>query len=208
MKGGKNMTKKIKIVKGEGNALGVIDGNNDFTHPKGALYVAGVDGEAKTVDIITRIRLLSMLKFDHVATTEDKHPDQHVEHAIFGPHCVQGKWGQGYHKDIDDIYQNADENLVKGEDPAIISYSISTSPQFAEHIAKLRKKGIKRIFLVGWAFTHCVGESAIAYAAQGFEVYVVRDATASVAPPYGDPDAMTKKLALYGVKLVNYQDIE
>ncbi|MFC1598627.1 isochorismatase family protein [Patescibacteria group bacterium] len=203
------MTKKIKIVSGEGNALIVIDGNRDFTDPDGALYVEGVDGEASTMDIISRIRLLSYPRpFDYLATTEDKHPKNHIEHAIFGPHCVKGTWGQDIHGDLIDVYDKADEKLVKGEDPAIISYSISTSPQFAKHIAKLRKKFIKRIFLVGWAYTHCVGESAIAYAAQGFEVYVIRNATASVAPPYGDPEAMTKKLELYGVKLVNIEDIE
>jgi len=202
------MTEKIKIVKGEGNALIVIDGQNDFTDPKGTLYVAGVEGESVTEKIISNIRVLKMHPFDHLATTEDKHPVQHVEHEIFGPHCVQDTWGQNYHPHLLETYKLSDERLVKGLDPNIFSYSICTSPQFAAHIATLRKKGIKKVFVVGWAFTHCVGESAIAYAAQGFETYVVRDATASVAPPYGDPEAMTQKLKLYGVKLVNYQDIE
>lgn len=202
------MAEKIVIKKGEGNALAIIDGQNDFTRLDGALCVAGIEGEQDNYLIIKTIKALGKMPFDYLAVTEDKHPKEgHVEYGIFGKHCVTGSDGQKYQMYLADMYATADERLKKGMHPDLFSYSIVVSPQFAGHISNLRQRAIKRIFVTGWAFTHCVGESAIAYATQGFETYVVRDATRSVPPPYGDSEAMDKKLDLYGVKLINSDQI-
>lgn len=205
------MAKKKKIVIGQTDALIIVDGQDDFIQKDGALYVAGVSGENDNEYILSKItRELFYKPFGYKILTADKHPEVHVEHQIFGKHCVSRTNGQRL--DIQLFVFNrqkmVDELIEKGQHPEIISYSIVTSPQFSEHIANLRKKDIKRVFLVGWAYTHCVGESAIAYANQGFETYVIRDLTRSVPPPYGDPKKMKKKLALYGVKEIFLMDIQ
>ncbi len=198
---------KAVITIGESDALTIVDGQNDFILQTGTLYVTGVEGETDNEEIIKRIQELWSKFSTWRTTTEDFHPENHVEHTIFGPHCIEDTAGQEYHPDLMKIYEDADLNLYKGENPDIIAYSIATSPDFHDHISDLRQHGIKRVFLVGWAFTHCVGESAIAYATQGFETFVFRDLSRSVPPPYGDPDAMTKKLELYGVKLITSDQI-
>jgi len=196
------MSENDKIVIGNNDALAVIDMQNDFICEDGALYVAGVEGEMSMEAVVINTKITNSLPFGLRITTGDGHPYNHIEFGIFGKHCVDGLIGENPHREVFDIYYHADMNLSKGEDADVIAYSISTSRQYASLIKKLREKQIKRIFLCGLAYTHCVGESAIALAAQGFEVYVVRDATRSVPPPYGDPEKMAQKLALYGVKEV------
>lgn len=196
----------IKI--GISDALVVVDGQRDFAGPHGALYVIGTNGETSNYQVIQNILSLAALPYGYRATTEDKHPIGHIESTIFPEHCVEGTIGQRYIPQLQTLYGNCDANIVKGENSNIITYSVATSRSFADHIARLRRLGIKRVFVVGWAYTHCVGESAIAYASQGFETFVVRDATRSVPPPYGDPDAMKQKLTLYAVKEITMADIE
>lgn len=203
------MKNKWKIGEnGNKDALVIIDAEVDFVNPGGKLYVSGVDGESSGDDVVFGIIELNKQPFDYRVTSEDEHPPGHIEFDIFPPHCEKGKVGQEYVAVLDPVYESSDENLVKGDDVSIIAYSIATSKEFANHIGRLRAKGIKRIFVTGWAYTHCVGESAIAYASQGFETFVVRDLTRSVAPPYGDPEVMKQKLALYGVKEVYMADME
>jgi nicotinamidase len=211
------MERKI-ITIGPKDALTIIDPQNDFVNQDGALYVAGVPGEPDNKAIIERIVALVQKPFGWLAFSKDEHPaENHIEFGLFGPHCVQRSDGAEI---VDEIWQairskwggreipGADRDLlIKGEDPALISYSIAFSPQFGEHIANLRQLGIERILVVGWAYTHCVGASASAYAGQGFETYVIRDCTRSVPPPYGDAKKMGQKLALYGVKLINFEEI-
>lgn len=198
---------KKKIVINNQDALVIIDGQNDFIEEDGALYVAGVDGELPNEEIIARIKEIFQLPFGYKTASKDKHLDRHIEHEIYGRHCARYTKGQLSHKKLRHLYQNADDVLEKGMHPAIISYSVATSPDFPDHIEIIRQKKIKRIFIVGWAFTHCVGESAIDYARQGFDVYVIRDLCRSVPPPHGDPETMIKKLELYGVKLIYSKDI-
>ena len=173
-----------------GNVLVVIDGQNDFILETGKLFVAGISGELSNYEIIDKINDLAILPYDFIITTEDMHPQEHIEFQKFGEHCLVDSFGQKYHEQLMGVWIIAYENLVKGMDSAVESYSVCTSPDFVEHIKMLKEVGVKRVFLCGWAYTHCVGESAISYADEGFEVYVIRDATRSVPPPYGEPEEM------------------
>ena len=182
------------------DALVVIDAQNDFVVPAGALYVSGVKGEPDWLDVAEAILGIEGYGFGYRVTTEDKHTKRHVEFDVFPPHCVDGTFGQKYTQHLEEFYLRCDRNLIKGNDSEIIAYSIATSREFPTHINSLRARNIKRVFVTGWAYDYCVGESAIAYASQGFEVYVVRDATRSVGLPEGNVNVMNKKLELYGVK--------
>lgn len=199
------MAKNI-IIAGGGDALTVIDLQNDFFHPTGRLYVSGVEGEVDAKEMLKRINSLVEMPFDWIACSRDKHPDDHIEFSIFGRHCPIMEEGSDLVSELERPKSSWDL-IEKGYDKDVISYSIVTSAGFPVHMKHLREKNIKRVFICGLAYTHCVGESAIAYASQGFETYVIRDATRSVSPPYGDPELMDKKLALYDVKLINSEDI-
>lgn len=187
---------------GATDALTTIDGNCDFTEEGGALYVKGIPGEADNDTVIQRIIQHHRLPFGYRAVTDEGHSDNHIETKMFGAHCVLGTPGQKIHPLLKEVYLAADERLMKGMSPHIISHSIATSPQFDSHIGMLRSRNIKRVFMDGWAFTHCVGDGAMSYADQWFEVYIIRDATRSVPPPYGLPEVMVEKLRIWKVKFV------
>ena len=203
----KGMWVNKKIIIGSQDLLTIIDGNNDFNQTWGRLFVEGIEGEASVEEIIKRINYLFNAPFGYKALTDEAHCDGHAEFKRFGEHCAIGSKGQKYHPSLLDVFLGVDERLMKGMTPHLISHSISTSPQFDSHIGNIIRRGIKRAFLCGWAFTHCVGDAACAYADQWVEeVYIVRDATRSVLvpglPPLEIPQLMTDKLHLHGVKFV------
>lgn len=193
---------KGKIVIGEDDVLVTIDGNNDFLLEDGALFVEGIEGEPSVKEMIRRINHHHSLPFGYKVVTMDAHCDDHIEFKKFSIHCLLGTQGQKYHKSLIYAYLNAHEILVKGMDINVIGHSVASSPQFVDHIGVLRYRNRKRIFLNGVAFNYCVGDSAMAYSSQLFEVFVIRDATRSVPPPKGEPDVMEQKLKLSGVKFV------
>lgn len=200
------------LIIGSTDALVVIDMQKDFCLKSGKLYVAGVPGEVSMKRVIANTLKLVYFHFGYRVATFDEHPATgHVEFAFYGPHVVMGTKGVEHVDELLSEGESFHAHVYKGEDPALISYSMSTSPRFPDVVASMRRKNIRRIFLCGVAYTHCLGESAIALAAQfaplDVEIYIVRDATRSVPLPYGDSKAMAKKLALYGVKEVLMSDL-
>jgi nicotinamidase/pyrazinamidase len=93
--------------------------------------------------------------------------------------------------------------LIKGHDPLCDSYSaesdnLGRSTGLAEQMAD---EGVKRVFMDGNAFTHCVGWGALGFAKRGFEVFVIKDGTRSVPIP-GLEEAMTRQLEAAGVRII------
>jgi nicotinamidase-related amidase len=196
-----------KITLGPADAHALVDPQKDFARKHLALYVAGVKGEVSMAEVLANNKKLLVKKPGVVVVSADAHLPTHVEFKIFGPHCVIGTEGAEFCEEIAEVFDGPHILLSKGGNPDLISYSVATSEAWPNHVANLRHRRIVRVFVGGLAYTHCVGESAIAYACQGFETYVIRDATRSVPPPYGDPEKMDQKLQLYGVKLITMADI-
>ncbi|HTM68225.1 MAG TPA: isochorismatase family protein [Candidatus Binatia bacterium] len=98
--------------------------------------------------------------------------------------------------------------LIKGYDAKVDSYSgfRDNLKQTTGLGATMRENGVERIFVDGLAFDFCVGWSAIDAAAEGFEVYLIEEATRSVNLP-GTVDRMRADLAAAGVKLVTAADV-
>lgn len=188
----------------------VIDMQNDFVLPKGSLYVEGTpeekdlygNNEKLVIDIKKFIEEFQVKTgtFNYI-TTEDSHFSDSVEFNTFPTHCLYGSLGQQYSDRLIDIYNYAKLNIEKGLNSDIYSYSISTSSQFEDHIVQLRKMEIENIYIMGLAYNFCVGESAIAYACQGFNVYIIRKLTRSV-PILKSIAKMNYKLQLYGVEVI------
>ena len=65
---------------------------------------------------------------------------------------------------------------------------------------KLIELDIKTIFVVGLAFDFCVGYTAEDAAEEGFETYIIKDATRSVDPD--DENFMIQRLEDVGVKII------
>jgi nicotinamidase/pyrazinamidase len=192
-----------KDVINEQDACIIIDMQNDFMDPeKGTLYVQGMPFEVTREELIMNILDLCALPFGEIDISEDMHFIGNVEFPRHGIHCLAGTWGQLYISALLEIYRKAHRRITKGTEISKDGYSVKSSDDFEEHIRELQQKEIRRIFICGVAYNYCVCQSALAYVEKGFEVYVVRNATRSVPPPYGEhPEVIDERLRDADVKL-------
>jgi nicotinamidase/pyrazinamidase len=100
------------------------------------------------------------------------------------------------------------EVVIKGTDPTCDSYSavrdnLGRPTGLAD---RMRADGVRRVFVDGLAFTHCVGWTALDLRAEGFEVFLVKDATRPVPIP-GLEDEMTRQLLAAGVTIIGSTDL-
>lgn len=174
-------------------ALLIADIQNDFC-PDGALAVPEGDVIVPTVNTL-------MEEFDHVVMTQDWHPpghqsfaSSHPEHDTFDvievdygdqilwpDHCVQGTEGAEFHPDLNTT--PVELIIRKGFRSHIDSYSA-----FYENDREtptgltgyLRERGIDTLYVGGLAADFCVKWSALDGRKEGFEVYVIEDATRGI----------------------------
>lgn len=175
------------------DALLIVDVQNDFC-PGGALAVP--EGDA----IVPVINELSA-SFDHVIQTQDWHPEGHESFAsshdgrepmeaidvdygkqtLWPDHCVQGTEGAAFHPDL----QTTRTELIirKGFRREIDSYSAffeNDNETPTGLTGYLRERGIDTLYLAGLATDFCVKWSALDGVKQGFDVYVIEDATRGI----------------------------
>jgi nicotinamidase/pyrazinamidase len=188
------------VIDRDHDALLVADVQHDFL-PGGALAVP--DGDA-VIEPIVRLTP----SFATVVATQDFHPPGHVsfasahagrkpyesvrlahghEQELWPDHCVAGSRGAELHPAVPDAELTL--LLRKGTRRRVDSYSA-----FSENVgpdgrrlttglgAWLRARGVKRVFVCGLARDFCVKWSALDGAAEGFETWVVDDATRAVFP--------------------------
>ena len=174
-------------------ALLIADIQNDFC-PDGALAVS--EGDA-IIPVVNEL----MEGFDHVIMTQDWHPPGHESFASSHPnhdpfdvvevdygeqilwpdHCVQGTGGAEFHSDLN---RTPVEMIIrKGFRPHIDSYSA-----FYENDREtptgltgyLRGRGIDTLYVCGLAADFCVKWSALDGRKEGFDIYVIEDATRGI----------------------------
>lgn len=174
-------------------ALLIVDVQNDFC-PGGALEVPEGD---EVVPVINNL----IGAFDHVLQTQDWHPAGHQsfasshpqhdpydvievgygEQVLWPDHCVQGTDGAAFHPDLDTTHTEL--VLRKGFRPEIDSYSAffendgETRTGLAGY---LRERGIDTLYVCGLATDFCVKWSAVDGRAEGFDVFVVEEATRGI----------------------------
>ena len=174
-------------------ALLIVDVQNDFC-PGGALEVPEGD---EVVPVINNL----VGAFDHVLQTQDWHPAGHQsfasshpqhdpydvievgygEQVLWPDHCVQGTDGAAFHPDLDTTHTEL--VLRKGFRPEIDSYSAffendgETRTGLAGY---LRERGIDSLYVCGLATDFCVKWSAVDGRAEGFDVFVVEEATRGI----------------------------
>ena len=174
-------------------ALLIVDVQNDFC-PGGALEVPEGD---EVVPVINNL----VGAFDHVLQTQDWHPAGHQsfasshpqhdpydvievgygEQVLWPDHCVEGTDGASFHPDLDTTHTEL--VLRKGFRPEIDSYSAffendgETRTGLAGY---LRERGIDSLYVCGLATDFCVKWSAVDGRAEGFDVFVVEEATRGI----------------------------
>ena len=177
-------------------ALIIVDMQNDFCEPDGSL---AVKGSLEIIPLINKLR--ESKNFDMIVTTRDWHAQNHVsfcsnhkdeklfslitvpetgrKQVMWPDHCVQGSKGSEYHPDI--VIKETDTEVLKGQEKMVESYSGFGSEHENTGMTELLKKaGVTKTYSCGLAYDYCVGSTAESAANEGFDSYIIIDATRSV----------------------------
>ena len=173
-------------------ALIIIDYQNDFIPPDGALAVPEGD------EIVQRLNELAADdRWDLVLATRDWHPANHGSFAEQGGpwpvHCVQGTHGAELSAELDS--DRIDAIIDAGQEPDAEGYSGFENEDLAR---LLRERGITDVTIVGLATDYCVLHTARDALANGFNVTIDRTAVRPVDVEPGDGERALRELEELG----------
>lgn len=172
------------------NALIIVDVQNDFL-PGGALPVA--DGD-RVIPVLNEVQIY----FDLVVATQDWHPGAHqsfasmhpgkrqfevidlygLEQTLWPDHCIQGTQGAEFSTQLNT--NKVEAIFRKGTSPEIDSYSgfydngHKKSTGLSDY---LKGKNVQQVYVTGLAAEICVFFTAMDSLNQGFETFLIEDAT-------------------------------
>jgi nicotinamidase/pyrazinamidase len=177
------------------HALIVVDYQNDFTPPDGALAVPEGDEIAGRINDLARSG-----DYDVVIATRDWHPPDHgsftEQGGIWPVHCVQDTEGAQLHPELDT--DAIDVVVDKGQDPGTDGYSGFDGTRLAE---LLRERGVDRVTLVGLATDYCVKNTALEALQEGFTVIVDSTAVRGVDVEPGDSERALAEMRAAGASI-------
>jgi nicotinamidase/pyrazinamidase len=176
-------------------ALLIVDYQNDFARPDGALSVPGGEEIAGRINDHARSG-----DYDLVLATRDWHPRDHRSFAAQGgpwpEHCVEGSEGAALHPDLDPA--PIDAIVDKGQDPGTDGYSGFEATGLAE---RLRDEGVDEVTIVGLATDYCVFNTARDALREGFGVRVDPAAVRGVDVEAGDSERALEALRTAGASV-------
>jgi nicotinamidase/pyrazinamidase len=174
------------------DALIIVDYQNDFARPEGALSVPAGEEVADHINALARSG-----DYELVLATRDWHPPEHgsftEQGGIWPVHCVQGTEGAELHAALDT--EPLDAIVDKGQDPGTEGYSAFDATSLAE---TLRARGVDAVTVVGLATDYCVKNTALDALREGFAVRVDRAGIRGVDVQPGDSERALEELAAAG----------
>jgi nicotinamidase/pyrazinamidase len=174
------------------DALIIVDYQNDFARPDGALSVPAGEEVADHINALARSG-----DYELVLATRDWHPPDHgsftEQGGIWPVHCVQGTPGAELHPALDP--EPLDAIVDKGQDPGTEGYSAFDATSLAE---TLRARGVDAVTVVGLATDYCVKNTALDALHEGFAVRVDRAGIRGVDVEPGDSERALEELAAAG----------
>jgi nicotinamidase/pyrazinamidase len=187
-----------------GDALLVIDVQNDFADPDGGLYVPG--GE-QVVPLINAHVAAARDAGATIAYTQDWHPPDTPHFAKDGGdwpvHCVRDTWGAELHPDLD-----VDGPIVKKGVDGGDGYSgfsvrdpVSGDESATELGRLLAAADVRRAVVVGLAGDVCVKATALDAVEHDLEVVVPIATTRFVELEAGDGERAIEQLREAGVQV-------
>jgi nicotinamidase/pyrazinamidase len=176
------------------HALLIVDVQNDFLPPDGALAVPSGDEVIEPIN-----ELVVSPDFDLVIATRDWHPPDHAsfesQGGVWPAHCVRDTLGAQLSPYLD---QGAVDAIIdKGTAQGSSGYSAFESERLRE---LLRDRRVQRLTLAGLATEFCVKHTALDALAAGLEVRIPTLAVRGIDPTAAS-DAL-QQLAAAGADLV------
>jgi nicotinamidase/pyrazinamidase len=192
-------------------ALIVVDMQNDFADPRGALYVRGGEEVLPVANAqIAKARAAGAL----VVYTQDWHPPSTPHFAKDGGtwpvHCVRGSWGAALHPELD-VPAEADEGGVTlrkvvrtgtGDEDGYTAFEASAVPgELSRLETLLRENGIERLVVLGLATDYCVRATTLDGLAAGFPATVLAAGVRPVDLQPGDGDRALAEMRRAGARI-------
>jgi nicotinamidase/pyrazinamidase len=188
---------------GQRAALIVVDAQNDFC-PGGALAVPEGDQVIPVLNEYIRIFLSLSIP---IYFTRDWHPADHIsfkpQGGIWPPHCIQGTKGAAFHP----LLSLPDEAVIisKGSDLMEDAYSGFQGTGLAD---RLKRQGIRRLFIGGLATDYCVKNTVLDALEAGFETIYLADASRGVEVAPGDTSKAISDIQEGGAYSISSKDLE
>lgn len=185
-------------------ALVVVDVQNDFADPAGALSVRGGDAIVPALnDEIAAAEAGGAV----VAYTQDWHPPR-TPHFVTdgGPwpvHCVRDTWGAELHPQLR-VLGPVVRKGVGGEDgySGFTMRDPTTGADASTGLDELlREQGVERVVVTGLALDYCVKATALDAVALGYACEVPLALTAPVEVAAGDGQRAIEELVAAGVSV-------
>ncbi len=190
----------------ERTALLIVDIQNDFADPAGALSVLNGESIVQTVNEAIR----AAIQVDAVViATQDWHPEStpHFERdgGVWPVHCVADTWGAELHPSLDlpvDIPRvRKGTNGEDGYSGFTVRDPSTGDVASTELEGLLRERGIERVVVCGLATDYCVKATALDAVRLGFSVLLLGDAVAAVNLAPDDGAQAIAELVAAGVTI-------
>ncbi len=177
------------------SAVIVVDMQNDFVRPDGALYVEAAAG---TVDVIADVVERARIKNVPVVYTRDTHGEEDREFEIWPRHCVRGTRGWQIVEELSP--QEGDLIVDKNRYDGFYSTPM-------EHYLS-RVWDVEHVVIMGTVANICVGQTAASAGLRWFHVVTPADGI-SAMNDFDQASALRQISFLYnGTIAVNGADIE
>ncbi len=164
-----------------GDALIVVDMQNDFC-PGGLLPIK--DGHM-IVPVINQWINAAVAKRIPVYASRDWHPLEHLSFkdsgGLWPPHCVQDTDGARFHPNL----KLPDSAIIITKGVRFDQDQNSVFDQTGLSV-KLKKDGIKRLWVCGLAEDVCLLATVLDGCREGFEVMLISTATQAISPESGE----------------------
>lgn len=156
------------VVDPRTTALIVVDMQNDFVKPGGALVVGGAEG---TLPAIGHLLALARGEGMRVFFTQDTHREGDPEFPIWGRHVLEGSWGWEI---VPELRPRPEERVIRK-----LRYDgfFGTS---LDH--ELRLAGVRTVIVCGTVANICVLHTAGSAALHGYRVVLPVDAVSALTP--------------------------
>jgi len=182
-------------------ALVVVDVQRDFC-PGGALAVP--DGD-KVVPVLNEYVKRFREARAPIIFTRDWHPHDHSSFKAQGgpwpPHCVQNSDGAKFHPNL---VVPPEGEIVSKADKKDEAYSFFQGTNLA---SKMHERGITRLLIGGLATDYCVKETVLDGLKNGFEVFLLDDASRGVNVNPRDAEFASREMVARGAKRITLSDL-
>ncbi|HVC49202.1 MAG TPA: isochorismatase family protein [Burkholderiales bacterium] len=191
------------LIPADGDALLVIDVQNDFLHG-GSLAVSGAE---EVVPVINHYLELFSQKELPIYVTRDWHPPDHCSfHAqggIWPSHCVAGTYGAAFSErlELPAGIRIVSKARVRDRD----AYSAFEETDLDQ---SLKHDGVKRLFAGGLATDYCVLNTLKDALALGYTGVLLEDAIRAVNVKPGDGVRALNEMRQLGVQFATITDLK